>query len=340
MKGIKWKQLGKFVALLTSVFVIFVINSVNTNALGFKYDASLNITTATVSSGNSDTNYFAKSGEDWWVNRYSDFNHLYIYSEQDIPANSLVSLDITYTYHSNTYSSNMYYYGLAFRDSRPLLYDSCSNINNSDYIIPGQAQAIGTFTCHYVFHQSSPSHIIESVPGSHIVVPVAGWQNSGEYFNIVIHQPKVSVLTNDGLSDDDRTWLENVLSTTGGEVSQVVQELQEQKAQDQQDRQDLENQQSDTEDSGEEAGQQISNASGNLITIIGNFFNILQHPNTSDCTIDGDMGHMDLGQIDLCQLPVPPAIGVIATILMIGVIIPVVISIINTLSELIMRLFA
>lgn len=122
-------------------------------------------------------------------------------------------------------------------------------------------------------------------------------------------------------------------------IDDLVEKQEQQQQQEQQDRDDLTEQASDISSDGESAGSQVTNASGNLMNIITTFIGIIANPNRSDCTINADMGHMNLGNIDLCQLSVPPAISTIATVLMIGVIIPVVISIINTLAELLWRFF-
>lgn len=105
---------------------------------------------------------------------------------------------------------------------------------------------------------------------------------------------------------------------------------QEQNEKDDQDREDIQNASDDGQEAAEQAGQAIDNASASLLTIIGNFVNIIISPPASDCSIDADMGHMDLGTIDLCQLSPPPAFGTIATILVIGFTIPFAYSLIMT----------
>ena len=321
MKGLLWKRFAKLGVLLMSLFAIFVTNSVNTSAFGFKYDLSLDITDGWVSSSSSDATHFQKAGQDWWVNRHGDFNYLYLYTSQEIPANSLVSFDITYSYNSENYAGALYYYGLTFRDSRTLLFDSCSNINPAYYTEVGKT--ISTFTCHYVYHQSSASHIIDTVPNSHIVVPVQGWGNVAAFINIVIHQPKVSVLTNDGLSENDRTWLENALQTSSGDTAQVVQELKQQNQQDQQDRQDLQDSQSDADSSADDSSQQAEATGSTLLQAFTSFVSALTSANPSDCNIDFNiMGYINGGRVNLCQLNIPPALQTISSIILIGFCVP------------------
>ncbi|MBQ3445818.1 hypothetical protein IJG29_03815 [Candidatus Saccharibacteria bacterium] len=101
-----------------------------------------------------------------------------------------------------------------------------------------------------------------------------------------------------------------------------------------QDRSNMENTSDSASDSADSSAASVTNASSSLLVIIGNFINVVLHPPQSDCNISGDMGHMDLGQINLCQLSLPPAFAVIGSILLIGLLIPFVISLINTFLEL------
>lgn len=104
--------------------------------------------------------------------------------------------------------------------------------------------------------------------------------------------------------------------------------------QDNQDRQDLQNQVNDSSDTADDLSDDIGNASSSLLTIIGNFVNVIINPPQRDCVINGDMGHMNLGQIDLCQLSLPTSFQIISTLLMIGFIIPFAYSLISTFLSL------
>ena len=129
-------------------------------------------------------------------------------------------------------------------------------------------------------------------------------------------------------------------STSGlGEINQSINnvnnQLQEMNDRDQQDRDTLTDLQSSSTQSAEEAGEDIAESGEQLLYVLTNFFDIFVHPPASNCIIDGDMGNMDLGDIDLCELDPPPAISVIATLLMIGAVIPLCISGINTLIKIV-----
>lgn len=103
---------------------------------------------------------------------------------------------------------------------------------------------------------------------------------------------------------------------------------------DSQDRTDLQNTSDGAESDASSAASDINNAKTSLLTVIGNFINVVIHPPSSNCVIDADMGNMDLGDIDLCQLSLPPAFAVIGSLLIIGFIIPFAYSLIMTVLSL------
>lgn len=114
----------------------------------------------------------------------------------------------------------------------------------------------------------------------------------------------------------------------------IINQNQQQIDRDNQDRQDLENQVGDTSDEASGAAASVTSGFSPLTSVIGGFVNIILHPPQSDCVIDADLGHMDLGDIDLCQLSPPPAIQVISTLLIIGFTIPFAYSLILFLLRL------
>lgn len=133
---------------------------------------------------------------------------------------------------------------------------------------------------------------------------------------------------------ENQSRIINAQNATTDAVNNLNDTINQQNQQNQQDRQELENTSSSAENASDDSSQAVTDASSSLLVIMGNFIDIILHPPSSDCSIDADMGHMDLGQIDLCQLPVPPAVGTIATVLLIALLIPFVISLVNTFLSL------
>lgn len=153
---------------------------------------------------------------------------------------------------------------------------------------------------------------------------------SGQFLGIRYGGPtvlvKMSVLQSLTYRDETSSETEAIQDQTD--------KVQEQIDRDNQDRSDMESQQSDSESSADDTAEAITSASDSLLAVIGNFVNIIINPPQRDCTINGDMGHMDLGAIDLCQLSPPPAISTIATLLVIGFVIPFAYGIISTILNL------
>lgn len=75
---------------------------------------------------------------------------------------------------------------------------------------------------------------------------------------------------------------------------------------------------SDSESSAEDASQSGST----LLSAFTSFVGALTSANASNCVINGDMGNLDLGNIDLCQLSPPPAFQTISSIMVIGFMVP------------------
>lgn len=128
------------------------------------------------------------------------------------------------------------------------------------------------------------------------------------------------------------SWSNNIndalLQTQINQNTTIINQNQQIIDQDNQDRQDLQNTSDSASDTATNLGNQVTARSTNLITLIGNFINVVLNPPASDCVIDGDMGHMDLGDIDLCELSPPPAISVIGGLLILGMLIPLVLAVI------------
>lgn len=75
---------------------------------------------------------------------------------------------------------------------------------------------------------------------------------------------------------------------------------------------------SDSESSGEDALQ----SGTTLLSAFTSFVGALTSASASNCVINGDMGNLDLGNIDLCQLSPPPAFQTISSIMVIGFMVP------------------
>lgn len=178
---------------------------------------------------------------------------------------------------------------------------------------------------------------------SSYLIVIRGGGDSNPIFSAEVANNRTFYLTLMSPANINFTLSEDASTSGLGEINQSINnvnnQLQEMNDRDQQDRDTLSEQQSSSTQSAEQAGEEIAESGEQLLYVLTNFFDIFVHPPASDCIIDGDTGHMDLGDIDLCQLDPPPAISVLGTLLMIGAVIPLCVSGINTLIKIVQEVY-
>lgn len=95
----------------------------------------------------------------------------------------------------------------------------------------------------------------------------------------------------------------------------------------------------DASDASETAGSSSSSdaASGtsSLLSVIGAGIGAITTAQPTNCRINGDMGNLDVGTIDLCGNPVPTFISVIGSIIAVLVVLPLVIILFNRFISII-----
>lgn len=305
-----------FLKSLCLVFIVGLFNlflcSHDAGALGLVPGDNLYITGGYARSGGLyDTevqHQLQYSGNDWYTefNPSSDMTALVFNVTPNIPGNAIVSFNVTYTY-SNSGNPFIKYYGINFDDGRTLLYDSCSNINGT---ASADVDNRLSFTCTYVYFNPYSTDIIGTIPKSRIIGPLYGASSAS--LQVMIGHLGYMNTTNNGLSDDDRVFLQRLLEENSGDIAQVVNEIQrtntileEQQEQDEQDRSDLEQQTSDTEDSADQLQSDVESAtssiSANISSIVGAF-----STGPTDCIISitsGPNGVFTMNSMNLCQVP-------------------------------------
>lgn len=96
----------------------------------------------------------------------------------------------------------------------------------------------------------------------------------------------------------------------------------------------LEDATDNAESSGDDSSEEAESATSGLISIIGGFVSAVTNASPSNCNLDGDIGHLDMGVLDLCAMPVPSFVQVIGSIILILVCIPFVIIMFNRFISL------
>lgn len=86
---------------------------------------------------------------------------------------------------------------------------------------------------------------------------------------------------------------------------------------DDEDRSNLESQSSDTDSASESSSQDAENTGTTLLGAFSAFVTALTSASPSNCNLDMDLGNLDLGVVNLCQLSPPQPIPTIASIFLI-----------------------
>lgn len=91
----------------------------------------------------------------------------------------------------------------------------------------------------------------------------------------------------------------------------------------------------DTADTDSDSSSQQATSSGTtLLAGFTSFVSALTGATASNCVINADLGNMDLGSIDLCQLSPPPAFQAISSIMVIGFTVPLSIALAKKMISL------
>ena len=117
----------------------------------------------------------------------------------------------------------------------------------------------------------------------------------------------------------DSTYLQEIISTQQ-ETNNI---LQEQNDRDQQDRDNMEQAVDDADAAGDSSQAQAESTGTTLLKGFTDFVSALTSASASNCVIRFDiMGHINGGDVDLCQLSLPAPLQVISSLILIGFCVP------------------
>lgn len=111
----------------------------------------------------------------------------------------------------------------------------------------------------------------------------------------------------------------NYIQYRPGEMSQINNEQKEA----------AEDAAADSQTSGSSSQSDAQSATSSLISVITSGIGAITSASASNCVINADMGHFDMGSIDLCANPVPAFMQVIGSIIAALVVFPLVIVLFN-----------
>lgn len=114
-----------------------------------------------------------------------------------------------------------------------------------------------------------------------------------------------------------RTNTFNQLNNINTNVTNIWEYLENKEDDEQQQKDDLEQQSSDTQDGSADSQQQATTTGTTLLSAFTAFVGALTNASPSNCNIDMDLGNLDLGVVNLCQLSLPAGFQALASIFLI-----------------------
>lgn len=97
----------------------------------------------------------------------------------------------------------------------------------------------------------------------------------------------------------------------------------------QKEKQNVQNAADDSSTTGSSSSSDATAATSSLISVIGGFVNVLTSAQPTNCRINANLNHIDMGQLDLCANPVPSYVQIIGSIILICAAIPLAIVLFN-----------
>lgn len=346
MKGLKWKRFAKLGVLLTSLLATFVICSgvEAKSATNFGIsdirdsdgnwhsvpDGSVNKDEVLVTGGVAESRYnglrFVKY-LDWGTGKYFSGH-----AKLNITFRASSAADDTYNY---TFDSNNTGYNVSCGLGALGTSQKSFSISNFNVTYLGRSVS-GSYSYYGMLWEwdfTGESNI--SMSGSYDAY--CQLEKTGRFLKIQYSKTNVyyenTNLTFE-ITVDESADAVNRVNSSVQEVNRSVQEvndsindlndtINQQNQQDNQDRQDLENAQSDADSSADDSASQAESTGTTLLQAFTDFVGALTSASPSDCSINFNiMGYINGGNVNLCQLSLPPAFQTIGTLLLIGFCVP------------------
>lgn len=138
----------------------------------------------------------------------------------------------------------------------------------------------------------------------------------------------------DGVSSLSETvdlWFSNIdedISGTSDAVERQTELIQEQQT-------NIEHAQTDAEVSGDDSAANAQATGSSLLSVFSSFVNALTNVSPkNNCYITVDLGHIDFGRLNLCELSPPAEFQIISSLIVIGFSVPVSLMLVNKMISL------
>ena len=252
------------------------------------------------------------------------FTHLNITLEETVPANSLFSFTVYYRMVSlgSYVTPNIQYAGLTPRAAWNKLSETCFAPEGmpTSYATGTPQQYSSDFSCTIVAISNVDLKIVITEEDTLFLnFRTTASDSSGL---VMVSPVNYRTLNNNALTDDDRTWLQSVMpagSSTADIESAAEAALD---SQTEAEREELQTAQSEAEDDAQSSADNAEDTGTTLLKAFTDFVAAVKNTDATNCNIDMDMGNLDLGVVNLCQLSPPPAFQSLASIVLIGFCVP------------------
>lgn len=238
----------------------------------------------------------------------ADITSASILTQTAIPANSLISFDLKMC------STVVSYTGLIPQSINVYKVSEQSQVYN------------GCATSHIVLYtyvatnDFSFANNIASVANGDISVRISGFSVTVLSGQIDNTQQINNIANNLGLVNSNLNDISNKLDNVSNSVDNIKDDVK----QDTQDAADA------AADSGDLSAADAENATAGLISVIGGFVNAITSATPTNCKINGKINNsFNMGELDLCSMPVPPFVQIISSLILIAICIPFAIVMFN-----------
>lgn len=334
MKGLKCLKMIIFMAFFA--FISIILPEKTANAFNITAAVPLTYYSGRATWGNNTYNATGVPNNLWFLDKPS--GNLYYFGvtfNEFIPANSVLTLTVGYRTGSPTVAGPYFqYFGITPSAGWSLLDENCiSSDKLTDYPNAVTSSQELLTTCTYTLYTKNRINYFETTSGS----PIA-WQSfistTGNPTPSALFINHASYMTLDfnSLTSEDKAFLQNLVENmptadvqmqeVADNTSATTEAIEEQNEKDDQDRDNLETQQSDAEDGADDSQVAAESTGTTLLTAFTGFVGALTSASPSNCVIDMDMGNMDLGNVNFCQMSPPPIFQTIASIMLIAFCVP------------------
>lgn len=238
-----------------------------------------------------------------------------------LPANSLFNFSVRYL-------TVNYQHAVEYRGQQAgnfyLLNSDCNAI--ADTLNGGVTYTSG-YVCTYWGYVDSAKTFLSINPSVYFNVPMI--VQTSRKLNVVALVTESGGGGSSGLTQSDKDWLQGqiqsvVNSNNSGNtaINNVASEIQEMNERAEAEREEMQDNQEDLSDSAEDSSAAAESTGQSLLAAFTGFVNAITNADATNCTIPGNLGHFNMGNLNLCRDNPPALVQTIGSIFMILFFVP------------------